>query len=151
MKTTDKVEAIVRAPIQAMGYELDEVEFVKEQGSWVLTIYIDSQNGVTIDDCEKVSRAVDPMLDEADPIEQPYYLSVSSIGIDRPLKKDKDFERNMGKKMTVKLYAPTDGKKELFGTLVSYAADAFEIEENGQRQSILRKDAASIKPYISFE
>ena len=113
MKTTEIVDSLVRGKIAEMGYELDEVEYVKEYGSMVLTLYIDSENGVTIDDCEKVSRAIDPILDENDPIEEAYYLSVSSIGIDRPLKKDKDFERNMGKKLQVKLYAPINKKKEL--------------------------------------
>lgn len=89
MKTTQTVEALLRPVVTGMGYELDEVEFQKEQGNWVLTLYIEHQDGrsATIDDCEAVSRAVDPILDEADPIEQAYYLSVSSIGIDRPLKR----------------------------------------------------------------
>lgn len=87
MKTTEIVDSLVRGKIAEMGYELDEVEYVKEYGNMVLTLYIDSENGVTIDDCEKVSRAIDPILDENDPIEEAYYLSVSSIGIDRPLKR----------------------------------------------------------------
>ena len=90
MKTTEIVDSLVRGKIAEMGYELDEVEYVKEYGNMVLTLYIDSENGVTIDDCEKVSRAIDPILDENDPIEEAYYLSVSSIGIDRPLKKDRE-------------------------------------------------------------
>lgn len=117
MKTTEIVDSLVRGKIAEMGYELDEVEYVKEYGNMVLTLYIDSENGVTIDDCEKVSRAIDPILDENDPIEEAYYLSVSSIGIDRPLKKDKDFERNMGKKLQVKLYAPINKKKSFSASL----------------------------------
>lgn len=117
MKTTEIVDSLVRGKIAEMGYELDEVEYVKEYGNMVLTLYIDSENGVTIDDCEKVSRAIDPILDENDPIEEAYYLSVSSIGIDRPLKKDRDFERNMGKKLQVKLYAPINKKKSFWASL----------------------------------
>ena len=104
MKTTQTVEALLRPVVTGMGYELDEVEFQKEQGNWVLTLYIEHQDGrsATIDDCEAVSRAVDPILDEADPIEQAYYLSVSSIGIDRPLKKDRDYQRSLGSPITVR-------------------------------------------------
>lgn len=152
MKTTEIVDSLVRGKIAEMGYELDEVEYVKEYGNMVLTLYIDSENGVTIDDCEKVSRAIDPILDENDPIEEAYYLSVSSIGIDRPLKKDKDFERNMGKKLQVKLYAPINKKKELLGALTGYDEENFTINvEKMGEVTIKRKDAALIRPWIDFE
>ena len=152
MKTTEIVDSLVRGKIAEMGYELDEVEYVKEYGNMVLTLYIDSENGVTIDDCEKVSRAIDPILDENDPIEEAYYLSVSSIGIDRPLKKDRDFERSMGKKLQVKLYAPRNKKKELLGILTGYDGESFTIsvEKTGE-VTIKRKDAALIRPWIDFE
>lgn len=152
MKTTEIVDSLVRGKIAEMGYELDEVEYVKEYGNMVLTLYIDSENGVTIDDCEKVSRAIDPILDENDPIEEAYYLSVSSIGIDRPLKKDKDFERNMGKKLQVKLYARINKKKELLGVLTGYDEENFTINvEKMGEVTIKRKDAALIRPWIDFE
>lgn len=152
MKTTEIVDSLVRGKIAEMGYELDEVEYVKEYGNMVLTLYIDSENGVTIDDCEKVSRAIDPILDENDPIEEAYYLSVSSIGIDRPLKKDKDFERNMGKKLQVKLYAPINKEKELLGVLTGYDEENFTINvEKMGEVTIKRKDAALIRPWIDFE
>lgn len=152
MKTTEIVDSLVRGKIAEMGYELDEVEYVKEYGNMVLTLYIDSENGVTIDDCEKVSRAIDPILDENDPIEEAYYLSVSSIGIDRPLKKDKDFERNMGKKLQVKLYASINKKKELLGVLTGYDEENFTINvEKMGEVTIKRKDAALIRPWIDFE
>ena len=152
MKTTEIVDSLVRGKIAEMGYELDEVEYVKEYGNMVLTLYIDSENGVTIDDCEKVSRAIDPILDENDPIEEAYYLSISSIGIDRPLKKDRDFERNMGKKLQVKLYAPINKKKELLGVLTGYVGESFTISvEKMGEVTIKRKDAALIRPWIDFE
>lgn len=152
MKTTEIVDSLVRGKIAEMGYELDEVEYVKEYGNMVLTLYIDSENGVTIDDCEKVSRAIDPILDENDPIEEAYYLSVSSIGIDRPLKKDRDFERNMGKKLQVKLYAPINREKELLGILTGYDGESFTISvEKMGEVTIKRKDAALIRPWIDFE
>ena len=150
LKTTERVESIVKGAIEQLGYTLCDVEFAKEYGNWVLTLFIDQPGGVTIDDCEKVSRLVDPILDEADPIEQAYYLSVSSLGLDRPLKKDADFMRSIGAEVSVKLYAPQDGKKELSGKLVSFTADAFQLETAAGTTDILRKDAALVKPVITF-
>lgn len=151
MKTTDRVAEITEARITEMGFTLCDVEFQKEYGNWVLTLFIDKDGGVTIDDCEQVSRAVDPLLDEADPIEQAYYLSVSSLGLDRPLKKDADFARNVGKRIEVKLYAPQHGKKELSGTLKSWDADSFIVTDDKQEETtIRRKDAALVRPEILF-
>ena len=152
MKTTDVVDSLVRERIKELGFELDEVEYIKEYGSMVLTLYIDSPNGVTLDDCERVSRAVEPVLDENDPIEEAYYLSVSSIGLDRPIKKDKDFQRNIGNKLQVKLYAPINKKKELLGVLTGYDEENFTINvEKMGEVTIKRKDAALIRPWIDFE
>ena len=150
MKTTEAVDRIVRKTVEELGFSLCDVEFQKEYGNWVLTLYIDKPGGVTIDDCEAVSKAVDPVLDEADPIAQAYYLSVSSLGIDRPLKKDADFERNLGKEITVKLYVPVDGKKEITGVLQSYTTDEFELMCDGKPVAVKRKEAALVKPYIRF-
>ena len=152
MKTTEIVDSLVRGKITELGYELDEVEYIKEYGNMVLTLYIESENGVTLDDCEKVSRAVEPILDEKDPIEEAYYLSVSSIGIDRPLKKNKDYERNLGNKLQIKLYAPVNKKKEIMGVLKGYDDESFtvEVEKLGE-VTIKRKDAALVRPWIDFE
>ncbi len=151
MKTVDVVQALVQGAVSDLGYELIDVEFQKEQTDWILTLYIDKPNGVTVDDCERVSRAVEPLLDEADPISQSYFLSVSSPGLDRPLKKERDFERNLNKDIIVKLYAPQDKKKEFIGTLLRFDADSFTIaEKNGKERTILRKDAANIRPHIVF-
>ncbi len=152
MKITDTVNDIVKDAVEQAGYELVEVEYQKEQGNWVLTLYIDSPNGITLDDCEKVSKIVDPILDEADPIEEAYYLSVSSLGIDRPIKKDRDFERNIGKEVDVKLYAPIEKKKEFRGKLISYNDNEFVISKGNSEKTmtILRKDAALIRPHIDF-
>lgn len=152
LKTTDVVDSLVRERIKELGFELDEVEYIKEYGSMVLTLYIDSPNGVTLDDCERVSRAVEPVLDENDPIEEAYYLSVSSIGLDRPIKKDKDFQRNIGNKLQVKLYTPVNKKKELTGTLKGFDDESFTIAVDKLGDvTIKRKDAALIKLWIDFE
>ena len=151
MKTTDAVEALVKDKVESLGFELCDVEFQKEYGNWTLTLFIDRPEGVDLDACETVSRAVEPILDEADPIEQTYYLSVSSLGIDRPLKKDRDFERSMGKELVVKLYVPFEGKKEWVGTLTAYDAEGFTIALDGEREmTVTRKEAALVKPNIVF-
>ena len=153
MKTTDTVDALLRPTVEGMGYVLDSVEYQKEQGNWVLTLYLERADGssVDMDDCERVSRAVDPILDAADPIREAYYLSVSSIGLDRPLKKDRDFARNLGKKVTVKLYAPLEKKKEYTGTLSAFDGESLTLElADGSALVIPRKEAAQVKPYIDF-
>ena len=127
------------------------MEFARESGNWVLTLYIDRDGGVDLDACEKISRLVDPILDEADPIDRSYYLSVSSLGIDRPLKKDADFERNIGKELEVRLYRPLNGSKSFKGVLRSFDGTSFRIEdEGGTEMEISRRDAALVRPYIRF-
>ena len=150
MKLTDKIFDIVEPTVTALGYELYEVEYQKEFDNWVLTLYIDQPDGVSLDDCELVSNAVDPVLDAADPIEQAYYLSVSSLGIDRPLKTDKDYKRNIGKVMDVKLYAPLNGKKEFSGTLTAFDEETYTIELKSGSETIERKKTALIRPHIDF-
>ena len=151
MKTTEICENLCRATIESMGFELYDVEYQKEYGDWVLTFYIDKPGGVTIDECEVVSRAIEPILDEKDPIESEYVLSVSSLGLDRPLKKPRDYERAMGKELEIRLYAAQNGKKQLIGTLLSFDADAFTVEtEQKQTLTIQKKDCALVRPYIRF-
>jgi len=150
LRTVDVVEQLVSGTVQELGYELCDVEFLKEQGNWVLTLYIHSPEGITLDDCEKVSRAVDPILDEADPIEQSYYLSVSSLGIDRPLKKQRDFERNLGNVVEVKLYAPRNKKKEFMGELVSFDEEGFLINTKDAQERFTYKETAQVRPHIEF-
>ena len=153
MKLADRIDALLRPVIKTLGYELDEVEYIKDFGNWVLILYIEREDGTSadLDDCEKVSRAVDPVLDEADPIEQEYFLSVSSIGLDRPIKKDKDFQRNLGKMVAVKLYAPLDGKKEYIGTLRAFDDETFTILAEDKERVIGRRDVAGIRPHVDFD
>lgn len=151
LNTAETCEALLKGIVTELGYELYEVEFVKEYGAWTLTLYIDKEGGVSIDDCEKVSRAVEPILDEKDPIEQSYTLAVSSLGIDRPLKLDKDYERNMGAELEVKLYKPFMQKKVWVGTLASYDEDGFTIvTDDDEEVGFSKKEVALVKPYIRF-
>lgn len=150
MNTAQKVEQLLRQPVAALGYELCDVEFAKEYGDWVLTLYIDKEGGVSLNDCERVSRAVDPLLDEADPIEQAYMLSVSSLGLDRPLKKDADFARNIGKRIEIKLFAPKDGKKEFKGELTSYDEMGIVVRTEDGELALERKAIALARPELIF-
>ncbi|MDO4565391.1 MAG: ribosome maturation factor RimP [Clostridia bacterium] len=151
MKTTEICEQLCRPKVEELGFTLCDVEFQKEYGDWVLTLFIDKDGGVNIDDCELVSRAIEPILDESDPIEQTYFLSVSSLGLDRPLKKDADYQRNLGKLIQVKLYAPINGKKEHIGTLESFDAESFTLKpEKGEALRLNKKDAALVRPHIVF-
>ncbi len=151
MKTSEVVRALVEQPISQLGCELVDIEFQKEQGNWVLTLFIEKEGGVNIEDCERVSRAVEPIIDEADPIEQSYYLSVSSPGLDRPLKNERDFLRHIGKDVLVKLYVKQDDKKEFIGTLLTYKEGSITLacRDNKEREFPL-KGVAQVKPYIEF-
>lgn len=146
-----QVEEIAMPVVAALGYEYIETEFAKQGKDWILTIYIDAKNGITADDCEKVSRAIDPLLDEKDFIEQSYYLCISSIGLDKPLKTQRDFERNMGRCVDVRLYKPLDGKKEYSGKITGYSPEKLEIlTADNKRISVDLKDAAKISLHIDF-
>ena len=122
MKIIETVRGLVESKVNELGYRVYDIDFGKEPEGYVLTIYIDAESPITLDDCEKVSRAVEPVLDEADPITQPYYLSVSSIGLDRPLTIDEDFKRNLGKQIDIKLYAPLDLDKGAYNAKGGKAA-----------------------------
>lgn len=150
MKITEKVAGIVAGKIAELGFELYDVEFNKEYGSWELLMIIDRPEGVSLDDCEAVSRAIEPLLDEADPIEQAYLLTVSSVGIDRPLKLAKDFDRNIGGMIDVKLYSPLEGKKNFTAKLVSHDEQTFTVETDRGSTAIPKKAAALLRPHIDF-
>ena len=150
MNTAQKAKQLLKPTVEGLGFELCDVEFVKEYGDWVLTLYIDKPGGVSIDDCELVSRTVDPILDEADRIEQQYYLSVSSLGLDRPLKKDADYQRNLGKRIEVKLFAPFEGKKEFKGELVRFDETSLVIRDGETERTLERKAVALARPELTF-
>lgn len=140
---------ITQPIVDELGLELVDVEFIKEGASWYLRIYIDKDGGITIEDCENVSRKVDKILDEIDPIEQGYYLEVSSPGIDRPLKKESDFTKYKGKLVEVKLYKVIEGSKIFEGELVGLIDNKIIIkEEKGKELTFDKNDVALVK--LSF-
>ena len=145
--TVAEVSALVEPIISELGLSLWDVRYVKEGAVWYLRIFIDKEQGVTIEDCEKVTRAIDEPLDKLDPIEESYTLEVSSPGIERELVQDWHFDRFLGAPVMVKFIRPLpDGRRELKGTLVSHEKDEVEItEENGNTLSLKKKDTVYIK------
>jgi ribosome maturation factor RimP len=139
------VEEISIPIIDRLGYELVDVEFVMENKEWYLRIYIDKEEGISIDDCTNVSRALSDKLDEIDPIDYSYYLEVSSPGIDRPLKKDKDFIRFAGQEVKINLYKALDGKKSLIGILKGLEDNVIILDCNDQEIKIDRDLASSVR------
>ena len=139
-----KTEALVMPVIEEHGFELVDVEYVKEAGEWYLRVYIDKPGGITIDDCEAVSRRLSDLLDEKDFINDAYIMEVSSPGLDRPLKKDKDFARSIGKDVELKTYKAIDKCKEFTGTLKAYDADTVTLTmpDPGGDITFNRKDIA---------
>ena len=115
-----RAEELLAPIVELNGFELVDVEYVKEAGNWYLRGYIDKPGGITVNDCETVSRAFSDKLDENDFIEDSYIMEISSPGLDRPLKKDKDFERNMGKLVEIRTYRPIEKQKEFCGILTAY-------------------------------
>ena len=112
-KVTEVVEELAEPIIQELDLELVDIEYVKEGKNWFLRVYIDKESGVDIEDCGVVSERLSEKLDEIDPIPHNYFLEVSSPGAERPLKKDKDFEKAIGKNVFIKTYEPIDGEKGL--------------------------------------
>ena len=119
-KISDKVEALARPVVEEEGCKLWSVEYIKEAGTWYLRIFIDKDGGVGIADCEAISRRLDPILDEADPIPESYVFEVGSAGAERELKRTSDFEQFIVSDVEVKLYQPYEGRKTLVGTLEEY-------------------------------
>ncbi len=136
---------------ERLGYELVDLDFVKEGSQYFLRVYIHKDGGVGLDDCQKMSQALSESLDELDPISIPYYLEVSSPGLDRPLKTDKDFKRNIGNEIEVKLYEAIDGKKLYTGILNSYDEDYIFLDLNNENLiKILKNKVALIKLVLKF-
>lgn len=149
-KVEDIVEELAQPVIDAMSFELVDVEFIKEGANWYLRVYIDKPGGVTIDDCQAISERLSDILDEQDPIKQSYILEVSSPG-ERPLKKDRDFERFRGEIVEVKLYQPLNGKKIYEGELLGLTGDIIEIKtDDGATIGFDRKDTALVRRVIRF-
>ena len=149
-KVTDTVARLAAPFVEAAGCSLWDVEYVKEAGEWFLRVYIDKEGGVSIDDCEAVSRPLSDALDEADPIEGSYTFEVSSAGADRVLKRPEHFAQFQGQEVEVKLYRPREGRKDYVGLLTAYADGDVTIQAGGVPMEFAKKDIALVRLYPRF-
>ena len=146
-----KTEAILMPIVEEHGFELVDVEYVKEGGTWYLRAYIDKPGGINVDDCEVVSRRLSDILDEKDYIEEAYILEVSSPGLGRPLKKEKDFKRSLGEEVDVRTYRMIEKQKEFTGLLKDYDDATVTIEmEDGTLKTFEKSDIALIRLAFDF-
>ena len=150
MKVTEQVEAFARPIVEENGCKLWDVEFVREGSEQFLRLYIDKDGGIDIDDCERVHRAMDPVLDEKDPIPTSYHFEVCSAGLERALKRPSDFEQFMGSPILIKLYRPKNGLKEFPAILKGYE-DGRVIAETGKETLTFEKsEVALVRLRVEF-
>jgi ribosome maturation factor RimP len=150
-KVTEVTQALAEPIAAEQGCTVWDVEYVKEAGNWFLRVYIDKPGGVSIHDCEAVSRPLSDALDEADPIEGSYTLEVSSPGADRVLRKPEHFAAFLGSEVDLKLYRARDGKKDVTGTLTDYRTDGgVSVSEAGQVLTFEKKEIARVRVHVDF-
>lgn len=146
-----KTESLIMPILDRMNFELVDVEYVKEGGTWYLRAYIDKEGGITVNDCEDVAREMNVLLDEEDFIPDAYVFEVSSPGLGRPLKKEKDYIRNMGKEIEIRTYKAINRCKEFYGLLRAYDKDTVTIEtEDGETIIFNKSEIALIRQAIDF-
>ena len=149
-KITDKVTALAKPIVEEEGCSLWDVEYVREAGSWYLRVFIDKEGGVSIDDCERISRRLDPILDEEDPIPDSYVFEVGSAGAERELKRPSDFEQFMGSQVEVKLYQPVKGSKTFVGTLSGYEQGKVSVTVGKETMTFDKAQTAQVKLHVTI-
>ena len=149
-KVTDQVFTLAKPVVEEEGCSLWNVEYVREAGTWYLRVFIDKDGGVGIDDCERISRRLDPLLDEADPIAGSYVFEVGSAGAERELKRPSDFEQFLGSEVEVKLYQPLDGRKAYVGTLLAYEDGAVTVADGKKERRFSPGQIAQVRLYVRF-
>jgi len=137
---TKQVAGLVGPILDEMGFELVDVEYLAERGRWVLRLYIDKEGGVTIDDCARVSREIGDLIDIKNVVEHPYVLEVSSPGVNRPLKRDRDFIRAIGKKIKVRMAAPVQGRRNFTGHLKNFQEGTLYLDMEGRVTALPRTE-----------
>ena len=138
--SAERVYELIKDAVEAEGVRLWDVRFLKEGASWYLRVFIDKPEGISIDDCTNVSHAIDPIIDEADPIDVSYYLEVCSPGIERELTRSRHYEESLGKQVRLKLYRAYDGKKEITGTLEDVTEENVTLVTEGNPLTVERKN-----------
>ena len=149
-KLTEKIRSLAEPVVREEGCSLWDVEYVREAGSWYLRLFIDKDGGVGIDDCERISRRLDPILDEADPIPESYVFEVGSAGAERELKRPSDFAQFMGAEVEVKLYKPLEGRKAWVGELAGYDAGAVTLRIGEEERRFTAAEVAQVRLHVSF-
>lgn len=149
-KISDKVFGLAKPVVEEEGCSLWDVEYVREAGTWYLRVFIDKEGGVSINDCENISRRLDPMLDEADPVPESYVFEVGSAGADRELKRPSDFEHFMGSQVEVRLYQSVNGSKTFVGELSAYDNGDVSIISGKNSMSFKKAQVALVKLYVSI-
>ena len=149
-KVTERVYALAKPIVEEEGCSLWDVEYLREAGTWYLRLYIDKEGGVGIDDCERISRRLDPILDEEDPIPESYVFEVGSAGADRELKRPSDFEQFMGSQVEVRLYQPVDGRKSYVGELTNYDDGSVTLRVGKQERLFKPGQIAQVRLYVSI-
>ena len=149
-KITERVFELAKPVVEEEGCSLWDVEYLREAGTWYLRIYIDKEGGVSIDDCERISRRLDPILDEADPIPESYVFEVGSAGADRELKRPSDFVQFMDSEIEVRLYKPLDGSKSFVGRLAGYEDGTVVLDWRGKELRFAPAQIAQVRLYVSF-
>ena len=147
----EKIETLISETIEKLGYELYDVIYEKEAKDFYLRIFIDTPNGISLDDCEKVNDAINPILDEADYIKDQYFLEVSSPGIERVLRKDKHLKQYIGEEIEVSLFKPINGNKQMQGILESFDSENIALKYNNETIEIPRKGISLIKTVYNWE
>ena len=150
MKITEQVEAFAKPVVEQHGCSLWDVEYVREGSERFLRLYIEKEGGVDITDCEAISRAVDPILDEKDPIQESYHFEVCSAGLERALKRPSDFQRFMGSPITLKLYRPHNGLKEFPGVLRGYDDGRVTVECGKETVTFEKSQVALVRLRVEF-
>ena len=150
MKVTDQVAAFAKPVIEEIGCQLWDVEYVREGSERFLRVYIDKTGGVDIADCERIHRALDPILDQEDPIAESYHFEVCSAGLERALKRPEDFARFMGSPVLVKLYRPYNGQKEIPGILRGYEEGRVTVEAGKETVTFERSQLALVRLRVEF-
>jgi len=146
----EKTEKLLESKISELGYELYDVEYVKEGQNYYLRVYIDNENGINLEDCEKVSNGINDILDEANYIKEQYFLEVSSPGIERVLRKDRHLEKYIGTEIEIKLFKPINKQKQYIGILDSFDSENIKINVNEEILEISRKDISQIKTIYNW-
>ena len=149
-KITEKIAALARPVVEDEGCTLWDVEYLREAGTWYLRLFIDREGGVGIDDCERISRRLDPILDKEDPIPDSYVFEVGSAGAERELKRPSDFQQFLGHEVEVRLYQPLNGQKAFVGTLQGYEDGCVTLQTEGKTLQFTKAQTAQVRLHVSI-